>query len=73
MTLPRRERALLQALLGARGRVLTADELADRVYGWTESVESNALAVHIHSLRRKFGDGLIETVRGQGYRLGAPP
>ena len=73
MALPRRERALLQAFLGARGRVLTADELADRVYGWTESVESNALAVHIHSLRRKFGEGLIETVRGEGYRLGAPP
>jgi len=73
VTLPRRERALLQALLGSRGRVLTADELADRVYGWTDGVESNALAVHIHNLRRKLGDSLIETVRGEGYRLGAPP
>ncbi|ASK35883.1 response regulator [Alloalcanivorax mobilis] len=71
--LPRRERALLLALLQSRGRVLTADELADRVYGWTGGVESNALAVHIHSLRRKLGDRLIETVRGEGYRLGSPP
>lgn len=71
--LPRRERALLLALLQSRGRVLTVDELADRVYGWTGGVESNALAVHIHSLRRKLGESVIDTVRGEGYRLGSPP
>jgi len=53
--------------------VLTPVQLADRVYGWTDGVESNALAVHIHNLRRKLGDALIETVRGEGYRLGTPP
>ena len=73
VTLPRRERALLQALLQSRGQVLTPVQLADRVYGWTDGVESNALAVHIHNLRRKLGDALIETVRGEGYRLGTPP
>ena len=70
VSLPRRERALLQALLQSRGQVLTPVQLADRVYGWTDGVESNALAVHIHNLRRKLGDALIETVRGLGYRIG---
>ncbi|AFT68369.1 Two component transcriptional regulator, winged helix family [Alloalcanivorax dieselolei B5] len=73
VSLARRERALLQALLQSRGRLLTVDELTDRVYGWTGGVESNALAVHIHNLRRKLGENLIETVRGEGYRLGSPP
>ncbi len=70
--LQRREMALLLALLQSRGRLLTADQLADRVYGWVDGVESNALAVHIHNLRRKLGSGIVETVRGGGYRLGAP-
>ncbi|MCG8392378.1 MAG: response regulator [Pseudomonadales bacterium] len=70
--LPRREMSLLLALLQSRGRLLTADQLADRVYGWVDGVESNALAVHIHNLRRKLGNRVVETVRGGGYRLGAP-
>ena len=70
--LQRREMAWLLALLQSRGRLLTADQLADRVYGWVDGVESNALAVHIHNLRRKLGSGIVETVRGGGYRLGAP-
>ena len=70
--LQRREMALLLALLQSRGRLLTADQLADRVYGWVDGVESNALAVHIHNLRRKLDSRIVETVRGGGYRLGAP-
>lgn len=70
--LQRREMALLLALLQSRGRLLSADQLSDRVYGWVDGVESNALAVHIHNLRRKLGSGIVETVRGGGYRLGAP-
>ncbi len=70
--LQRREMALLRALWQSRGRRLTADQLADGVYGWVDGVESNALAVHIHNLRRKLGSGIVETVRGGGYRLGAP-
>lgn len=70
--LQRRESALLQALLQSDGRVLSPDQLADRVYGWVDGVESNALAVHIHNLRRKLGDPIVETVRGLGYRLGPP-
>lgn len=68
--LSRREQALLQALLNNRGRVLNSEQLKDAVYGFTDEVESNALNVHIHHLRRKLGSGIVETVRGLGYRLG---
>ncbi len=70
--LSRRERALLDRLLRNKGRILSADQLKDAVYGVAEDVESNALNVHIHHLRRKLGSQIIETVRGLGYRLGKP-
>ncbi|AWM61195.1 DNA-binding response regulator [Stutzerimonas stutzeri] len=68
--LSRREQALLQALLNNQGRVLSSEQLKDAVYGFADDVESNALNVHIHHLRRKLGSGIVETVRGLGYRLG---
>lgn len=68
--LSRREQALLQALLHNRGRVLSSEQLKDSVYGFGDEVESNALNVHIHHLRRKLGSQIVETVRGLGYRLG---
>ena len=68
--LSRREQALLQALLNNPGRVLSSEQLKDSVYGFGDEVESNALNVHIHHLRRKLGNGIVETVRGLGYRLG---
>lgn len=68
--LSRREQALLQALLHNRGRVLSSEQLKDSVYGLNDELESNALNVHIHHLRRKLGNGIVETVRGLGYRLG---
>ncbi|WP_434136684.1 response regulator [Pseudomonas luteola] len=68
--LSRREQALLQALLNNPGRVLNTDQLKDAMYGFAEDVESNALNVHIHHLRRKLGNRIVETVRGLGYRLG---
>lgn len=70
--LKRRELVLLETFLQAPGSVLSADQLKDRLYGMGGDVESNALNVHIHHLRRKFGSGVIETVRGLGYRLGKP-
>lgn len=70
MDLSRREQALLQALLHSRGRVLSTEQLKDSVYGFSDELESNALNVHIHHLRRKLGNGIVETVRGLGYRLG---
>ncbi|HDZ58156.1 MAG TPA: response regulator transcription factor [Pseudomonas xinjiangensis] len=68
--LSRREQALLQALLQNPSRVLSAEQLKDAVYGLSDDVESNALNVHIHHLRRKLGNGIVGTVRGLGYRLG---
>ncbi|MBC3374574.1 response regulator [Pseudomonas sp. SWRI92] len=68
--LSRREQSLLQALLHSRGRVLSTEQLKDSVYGFNDELESNALNVHIHHLRRKLGNGIVETVRGLGYRLG---
>lgn len=68
--LARREWALLRALIQAHGRVLSPAQLHDSLYGLDQDVESNTVNVHVHHLRRKLGAGLIETVRGQGFRLG---
>ena len=70
--LTRREHALLEALLHNPGRILSGEQLKNALYGFTDDVESNALNVHIHHLRRKLGNRIIETVRGLGYRLGEP-
>lgn len=68
--LSRRELALLRTLLNSGRRILSAEQVKDSLYGFGESVESNALNVHIHHLRRKLGPNIVETVRGLGYRLG---
>jgi two-component system, OmpR family, response regulator QseB len=68
--LSRRELSLLQALLQNPNRVLSTEQVKDSLYGLEENVESNAVNVHIHHLRRKLGPKIIETVRGLGYRLG---
>lgn len=72
VVLSRRELSLLMALLNAQGRILSAEQIKDNVYAFDDEIESNALNVHIHHLRRKLGVDLIETVRGQGYRLSNP-
>jgi two-component system OmpR family response regulator/two-component system response regulator QseB len=59
---------LLEFLLNA-GRVLSREQIEDRLYAWGEEVESNAVEVHIHHLRKKLAPGLIRTVRGVGYVL----
>ncbi|MDI1271061.1 MAG: response regulator [Polaromonas sp.] len=71
IALSRRELALLAALLHAGGRILSPDQLKDSLYDFSEEIESNALNVHIHHLRRKLGADVIETVRGVGYRFSA--
>jgi two-component system response regulator QseB len=63
----RREFTLLHILLSNPGRVLSRDHLTKSLYGWGDDVDSNALEVHIHNLRKKFGNELIATVRGVGY------
>ena len=71
--LPRREFALLQLLLENAGRVVTREAAQQRLYGWNEDLDSNALDVHVHHLRRKFHPGLIRTVRGVGFLVEAAP
>lgn len=67
VNLSRREFALLHKLLENAGRVLSREYLTQTLYGWDEDVDSNALEVHIHNLRKKFGSDLIRTIRGVGY------
>ena len=62
-----REFAVLLVLLESRGRVLSRQQLEARLYNWQDAIESNALEVHIHHLRRKLGSTLIHTMRGVGY------
>jgi two-component system, OmpR family, response regulator QseB len=69
ITLPRREFALLHILLENEGRVLSREHLTQSLYGWGEEVDSNALEVHIHNLRKKFGQSFIRTIRGIGYMI----
>jgi two-component system, OmpR family, response regulator len=64
-----REFALLHALLIRPGAILSRSELEDRIYGWGEEVESNAVEFLIHSLRRKLGAHAIENVRGVGWMV----
>jgi two-component system response regulator QseB len=67
VALQRREFMLLQKLLAAPGQVLTRAQLEESLYGWEGNVESNALDVHVHNLRRKLYPEVIRTVRGVGY------
>jgi DNA-binding response OmpR family regulator len=73
VTLTAKEFDLLCMLLDAAGRVLTRRVLEEQLYAWGEAVESNALEVHIHHLRRKLGSELIRTVRGVGYLVDEAP
>jgi two-component system OmpR family response regulator/two-component system response regulator QseB len=69
-----REFDVLHALLRATGRVLSREQLEQQLYGWGQEVDSNAIEVHVHHLRRKLGHELIRTIRGVGYALPlAPP
>jgi two-component system OmpR family response regulator len=64
-----REFALLHALMIRPGAILSRTELEDRIYGWNEEVESNAVEFLIHSLRRKLGSESIKNVRGVGWMV----
>ena len=68
-----KEFELLRMLLDGAGRVLTRRVLDEQLYAWGEAVESNALEVHIHHLRRKLGSELVRTVRGVGYMVDEVP
>jgi two-component system response regulator QseB len=69
IALSRREFAILSALMERPGAVRSRGELEERLYGWQDDIESNAVEVHIHNLRTKVGRESIETLRGVGYRM----
>ena len=66
-----RELAVLLALARRPGATVSREQLVEALYGWEESIESNAIDVYIHHLRRKLGADVIETQRGLGWRLAA--
>jgi DNA-binding response OmpR family regulator len=68
-----REFSVLLALIEARPRVLSRTQIEAQLYNWDNVLESNAIEVHVHRLRRKLGESLIRTVRGVGYYVPAEP
>ena len=68
-----REFSILLALLEARPHVLSRAQIEAKLYNWESALESNAIEVHVHRLRRKLGDGIVRTVRGVGYYVPAEP
>ena len=64
-----KEFSLLRKLLESTGRVLSREQLSEALYGWDNEVDSNAVEVHIHNLRKKLGGDLIRTIRGVGYMV----
>ena len=73
LALSAREFAVLEALLDRPGAILSRAQLEERLYGWGEEVESNAVEVYVHSLRRKLGADFIRNVRGVGYMIPKRP
>jgi DNA-binding response OmpR family regulator len=68
-----REFSVLLALMEARPRVLSRAQIEAQLYNWDSVLESNAIEVHVHRLRRKLGENVIRTVRGVGYYIPAEP
>lgn len=73
VSLSTREFDLLHTLMLNAGRILSREQLEQNLYSWGQEVESNAVEVHIHHLRKKLGTDLIQTVRGVGYMLVKEP
>jgi len=70
--IPPREFAILQSLLENAGRVMSRTRLEESLYSWKDEIDSNAVEVHIHHLRKKLGTELIRTIRGVGYIVDKP-
>lgn len=66
-----REYAVLELLMQRPGAVLSRAQIEDRLYGWGEEIESNAVSVYVHQLRKKLGAAFIRSMRGVGYFLAA--
>lgn len=65
-----KEFAILKLLLENNGKVVSRTRLENLLYSWEEALESNAIEVHIHNLRKKIGADIIKTIRGVGYLIG---
>ncbi len=70
VTLAPKELLLLELLLLNRGKVLSKETIENKLYSWNDEVQSNAVEVHVHHLRKKLGRGIIKTVNKIGYMLG---
>jgi two-component system response regulator QseB len=70
LDLTNREMGLLEVLLANPNRVLSKAHIQEKLYDWSEELESNTLEVYVHHLRRKIDPGIVRTVRGVGYMLG---
>ena len=73
LDLTAREWRLLEMLVSKPKHIVSRAQIEDRLYGWEQEVESNAVEVHIHHLRKKIGASVIQTKRGLGYCLGEAP
>ena len=67
--LSRKEFIIIRYLMEHKGCPISRSRLEEQLYGWDREIESNALEVHIHNLRKKLGSAVIKTVRGVGYKL----
>jgi two-component system response regulator QseB len=72
VALSAREFALLEALVARPGAILSRAQLEEKLYGWNEEIDSNAVDVHLSALRRKLGPDAIRNVRGVGWTIGTP-
>jgi two-component system OmpR family response regulator len=73
LALSSREYAIVEALMLRPGAVLSRAQLEQRMYGWREEIDSNAIEVYIHGIRRKLGAKFIQNIRGVGYFIPKPP
>ncbi len=73
LVLTQREYMLLELLLSQPTHIHSRAQIEDKLYGWSQEVESNAVEVHIHKMSKKIGSTFIQTQRGLGYRLGQQP
>lgn len=69
LPLTHREFDVLRILLEEQGRCLSKDQIAEKMYGWDDEVESNTIEVYVSALRRKLGKEYIKTIRGLGYLM----
>lgn len=72
VALSAREFAIVEALALRPGAILSRAQLEERLYGWGDGLDSNAVEVHIHAIRRKLGSSFIQNVRGVGYFVAKP-